>query len=251
MLTPERHQLIVALVEEKDIVRIHELVEATGASESTIRRDLSELEEQRLLKRVHGGASVLQSKIEEPTILEKSVKHEREKLAIAKYAASLIKPHDSIFIDAGTTTYQMLPYLPYENIMVVTNGVDIALQLIKRNIRTILLGGELKAATLSMVGRDAITALSQYRFDKCFLGTNGIDQHHGLTTPDPDEAYVKQLALQFSDERFVLTDSDKFSRVTFAKVGDLQGITVITDDGLSEEEQQVYGRLSTLKVVKA
>lgn len=250
MLTPERHQLILALVKEKDFVRIHELVEATGASESTIRRDLSELEEQRLLKRVHGGASVFQSKIEEPTILEKSVKREREKKAIAKYAASLVQDRDSIFIDAGTTTYQMLPYLP-ENIMVVTNGVDIALQLINRHIRTILLGGELKAATLSLVGRDAIKSLSQYRFDKCFLGMNGIDQNHGLTTPDPDEAYVKQLALQFSDERFVLCDSDKFSRVTFAKVGDLHGITLITDSGISQEEQQAYSRITTLKVVKA
>ncbi|WP_432775883.1 DeoR/GlpR family DNA-binding transcription regulator [Brevibacillus gelatini] len=250
MLTPERHQLIIGLVKEKDFVRIHELVEATGASESTIRRDLSELEEQRLLKRVHGGASVLQSKIEEPTILEKSVKREREKTAIAKYAASLVNDRDSIFIDAGTTTYQMLPYLP-ENIMVVTNGVDIALHLIKRHIRTILLGGELKAATLSLVGRDAIKSLSQYRFDKCFLGMNAIDQNHGLTTPDPDEAYVKQLALQFSDESFVLCDSDKFSRVTFAKVSDLHGITLITDNGISPEEQQVYSRITTLKVVKA
>ncbi len=251
MLTPERHQLILALLKEKDVLRIHELVEATGASESTIRRDLSELEEQRLLKRVHGGASALQNKIEEPTILEKAVKHEREKIAIAKYAAGLVRERDSIFIDAGTTTFQMLPFLPYDNIVVVTNGVDIALQLIKRNIKTILLGGELKAATLSLVGREAVKSISQYRFDKCFLGMNGIDKQHGLTTPDPDEAYVKQLALQFSDERFVLCDSDKFSRVTFAKVGDLRGITVITDDGVSEEDQRDYGRLTTLKVVKA
>jgi DeoR family fructose operon transcriptional repressor len=251
MLTPERHQLILTLLKEKDVVRIHELVEATGASESTIRRDLSELEEQRLLKRVHGGASALQNKIEEPSIPEKAVKHEKEKMAIAKVAASLVKERDSIFIDAGTTTYQMLPYLPTNHIIVVTNGVDIALQLIKRNIKTILLGGELKAATLSLVGREAIKSISQYRFDKCFLGMNGIDKDHGLTTPDPDEAYIKQLALQFSDERFVLCDSNKFSRVTFAKVGDLQGITVITDDGLCEEEQQAYGRLTKLKVVKA
>jgi DeoR family fructose operon transcriptional repressor len=251
MLTPERHQLILALLKEKDVLRIHELVEATGASESTIRRDLSELEEQRLLKRVHGGASALHNKIEEPTVLEKAVKREREKMAIAKYAASLINEHDSVFIDAGTTTYQMLPYLPHENIVVVTNGVDIALQLTKRNIKTILLGGELKAATLSLVGREAVRSISQYRFDKCFLGMNGIDKHHGLTTPDPDEAYIKQLALQFSDECFVLGDSDKFSRVTFAKVGDLRGVTLITDDGLCEDEQLEYGRLTTLKVVKA
>ena len=249
MLTPERHQLILSLLKEKEVVRIQELVDTTGASESTIRRDLSELEEQRLLKRVHGGATALQNKIEEPTILEKAVKNEQQKIAIARYAASLVKERDSIFIDAGTTTNQMLSYLP-ENIIVVTSSPDIGLQLIKRNIKTILLGGELKAATLSVVGREAIKSISQYRFDKCFLGINGIDKHHGLTTPDPDEAYVKQLALQFSDERYVLCDSEKFSGVTFAKVADLRGITVITDDGLYEEDQQEYSKLTNLKVVK-
>ena len=249
MLTPERHQLILSLLKEKEVVRIQELVDTTGASESTIRRDLSELEEQRLLKRVHGGATALQNKIEEPTVLEKAVKNEQQKIAIARYAASLVKERDSIFIDAGTTTNQMLPYLP-ENIIVVTSSPDIGLQLIKRNIKTILLGGELKAATLSVVGREAIKSISQYRFDKCFLGINGIDKHHGLTTPDPDEAYVKQLALQFSDERYVLCDSEKFSGVTFAKVADLRGITVITDDGLYEEDQQEYSKLTNLKVVK-
>jgi DeoR family fructose operon transcriptional repressor len=212
---------------------------------------LTELEEQHLLKRVHGGAASLLNKIEEPTVLEKAVRHEREKIAIARYAAGLVKEGDSIFIDAGTTTYQMVPYLPGEKIVVVTNGVDIALQLIKRQIKTILLGGELKAATLSLVGREAVKTIGQFRFDKCFLGMNGIDKQHGLTTPDPDEAYVKQLAILFSDERYVLCDSNKFSRVTFAKVGDLRDVHVVTDDGLDEEEQLAYGKLTNLKVVKA
>lgn len=251
MLTPERHQLIMALVQERDVVRLQELVEATGASESTIRRDLSEMEEQSLLKRIHGGAASLQNKLDEPTITEKAVKREKEKLAIAKYAASLVKAKDSIFIDAGTTTYQMLPYLPDEKIVVVTNGVNIALELTKRRIKTVLLGGELKASTLALVGIDAVKTISQYRFDKCYLGMNGIDQVHGLTTPDPDEAHIKQLALQFSDKPFVLCDSHKFSQVTFAKVGDLHQATLITDDGLDEWEQQVYGKLTNLKVVKA
>ncbi len=250
MLTPERHQMILSLLKEKDVVRIQEIVEATGASESTIRRDLSELEEMRLLKRVHGGASSVQNKIEEPSVVEKAVKHEREKIAIARYAASLVKERDSIFIDAGTTTFHMLPFLPYENIVVVTNGLDIAMQLCKRQIRTILLGGELKAGTLSLIGREAVKNISQYRFDKCFLGMNGVDKLHGLTTPDPDEAYVKQLALHYSDEPFVLCDSNKFSRVTFAKVGDINQVTVITDNGLDEKEQQVYQQLTKLKVVK-
>ncbi|USG65922.1 DeoR/GlpR family DNA-binding transcription regulator [Brevibacillus ruminantium] len=251
MLTPERHQLILSMLKEKGVARIHELVERTGASESTVRRDLSDLEEQRLLKRVHGGAALLQNKLEEPSVQEKSVKYEREKIAIAKYAASLIEESDSIFIDAGTTTHHLLSFIPHENIVVVTNGVDIALQLSNRQIKTILLGGEMKAATLSLVGRDALKTISQYRFDKCFLGMNGIDKRHGLTTPDPDEAHVKQMALQYSDQSFVLCDSNKFSRVTFAKVGELDEATLITDDGLHEEEIREYGALTQLKVVKA
>lgn len=251
MLTPERHQLILSMLKDKDTVRLHEFVEATGASESTIRRDLSDLEEQSLLKRVHGGASSLQNKIEEPTMQEKSVKYEQEKTAIAKYAASLVNERDSIFIDAGSTTSRMVPFLAYDNIVVVTNSPDIAIQLIKQKIRTFLIGGELKAATWSVVGRDAIKSIGQYRFDKCFIGTNGIDPTHGLTTPDPDEAYVKQMALQFSDRRYVLSDSHKFNRVTFAKIGDLVDVVIVTDDGLSEEDQHVYSKLSNVKVVKA
>jgi DeoR family transcriptional regulator, fructose operon transcriptional repressor len=248
MLTLERHQMILDLLQEKEIVRIQEIVEATGASDSTIRRDLTELEEQRRLKRVHGGAALLSSKTEEPSVLEKAVKHEQEKKAIARYAASIVKEKDSIYIDAGTTTYHMLDYLP-ENIIVVTNGVDIALQLMKRKIKTILLGGELKPGTLALVGREAVNVISQYRFDKCFLGINGVDFQHGLTTPDPEEAHVKQLALSFSDERFVLCDSNKFSRVTFAKVAELGQVTIITDSRLDETERKLYQKLTNVKVV--
>jgi len=249
MLTPERHQLILALLKEKDVIRIQELVDATGASESTIRRDLTELEEQHLLKRVHGGAASLFTKIDEPSVTEKAVKREREKIAIARYAAGLVKEGDSLFIDAGTTTYQLIPFLPAGRIVVVTNGVDIALQLIKRQIKTILLGGDLKAATLSLVGREAVRTIGQYRFDKCFLGINGVDKEHGLTTPDPDEAYVKQLAMHYADERFILCDSSKFSQVSFAKVGDLQEVQLVTDNGLDEAERQAFAQLTSLQVV--
>ncbi|HJV44314.1 MAG TPA: DeoR/GlpR family DNA-binding transcription regulator [Bacillota bacterium] len=250
MLTPERHQIIIDLIKEKDVVRIHEFVEATGASESTIRRDLSELEEKNQLRRVHGGAALFQNKLEEPTFLEKSVKHEKEKLAIARYAAGLVKDKDSIYLDAGTTTFHMIEHLIGKNIVVVTNGVNIAVELKKHDIKTIVLGGELKAATLAVVGRSTISTISQYRFDKCFLGINGIDREHGLTTPDPDEAYIKQLALQLSDQRYILCDSHKFSKVTFAKVSDLDDLHIITDEHLDPAEQQEYQKITDLKVVK-
>lgn len=249
MLTPERHQRILDLLKEKEVIRIQEITEATGASESTIRRDLSELEEQKLLQRVHGGASSLPRKMEESTFLERAMRNEKEKTAIAKYAAGLVNEHDSVYLDAGTTTYRMIPYLPQDNLVVVTNGVNIALELLKRNIKTILLGGELKARTWAVVGRDAVTTIGQYRFDKCFLGINGIDAEHGLTTPDPDEAHVKQLALRYSDEKYVLADSSKFSRITFAKVAELDGLHVITDEGLDDVQREAYQKKTKLKVV--
>lgn len=249
MLTPERHQMIIRLLKEKDVVRLQELVDLTGASESTIRRDLSELEEKRILQRVHGGASIIQRKLEEPTVLEKVVKHEKQKVAIAKRAASLIKDGDTVFIDAGTTTYHMIPFLTQESIVVVTNSIQIGLELLKRNIRTFLLGGELKAGTLALVGPEAIRAISQYRFDKCFLGINSIHEKYGLTTPDPDEAFIKQLALQYSEEKFVLSDANKFSRVSFAKVSELEPVTIITDDGLEAQERKKYARLTQIEVV--
>lgn len=249
MLTPERHQLILNVLKEKSVVRIQELVELTGASESTLRRDLTELEENHLLIRVHGGASAIHQKIEEPTVHEKSVKQEQEKSAIAKFAAQLIKSRDTIFIDAGTTTSQMVPYLP-QNIVVVTNSVSIVLDLLNRGIKTLLLGGELKTGTLALVGPEAIKSISQFRFDKCFLGMNSVHLRHGLTTPDPDEAYIKQLALQFSDERYVLCDSNKFGQVSFAKVADLNQAQIITDDGLDQGHIDEYQKHTKLKVVR-
>lgn len=248
MLTPERHQLILNLLKEKSVVRIQELVELTEASESTLRRDLSELEENHLLIRVHGGASAIHQKLEEPTVHEKAVKQEKEKITIAKYAAQLINDRDTVFIDAGTTTSQMVPYLP-QNIVVVTSSIHIVLDLLKRNIKTILLGGELKTGTLALVGPEAIKSISQFRFDKCFLGMNSVHLRHGLTTPDPDEAYIKQLALQFSDERYVLCDSDKFSRISFAKVADLNQVQIITDNGLDQQVLDQYRKLTKVEAV--
>jgi DeoR family transcriptional regulator, fructose operon transcriptional repressor len=250
LLGPERHQLILSMLQGKSVLHIQEIIDITGASESTIRRDLSELEEKKLLKRVHGGCTYFHNKIEEPTVTEKSAVYDAEKRAIGLYAASLVKSGDCIFIDAGTTTLHMVPFLEGKDIIAVTNGLNTATELLGCQIRTILLGGDLKAPTLSLVGRGAVTSIQQYRFDKCFLGMNGVDERMGFTTPDPSEAYIKQLALALSDEKYVLSDSSKLSQVTFAKVADLHDCTIITDSG-AEEVKQTYGKKTTMITVIA
>ncbi|WP_187168503.1 DeoR/GlpR family DNA-binding transcription regulator, partial [Enterococcus faecium] len=108
MLTPERHQLIIDQIEKHDVVKIQELINLTNASESTIRRDLSTLEERGFLKRVHGGAAKLSDIRLEPDMLEKSSKNLHDKLKIAEKAASLLEEGDCIYLDAGTTTLHMI-----------------------------------------------------------------------------------------------------------------------------------------------
>lgn len=250
LLTPERHQVILGLLKEKDIVKIQELMELTNTSESTIRRDLSQLEEMKFLKRIHGGASRLQGKLQEPSMSEKSSKNLQEKVKIAKYAASLVEEGDCLYLDAGSTVQAMIDFLPVKHIVVVTNGLMHVNQLMTKGIPTYILGGLAKYSTNAIIGRAALASFDFYRFDKCFLGVNGIHPQFGFTTPDQEEAAVKQRALSLSREAYVLADETKFSEISFAKIADLQEATIITNGMENEIKNQYLGK-TTIKVVTA
>ncbi|MEH7384642.1 DeoR/GlpR family DNA-binding transcription regulator [Bacillus sp. JJ1521] len=249
MLTPERHQFILSLLKEQGVVKLQELVERTNSSESTIRRDLVQLENENKLRRVHGGASLVQGSRMEPTYIEKTDKNLKEKRAIAKYASQVIHDGDSIYLDAGTTTLQMIPFLNQEGLTVVTNGVNLIEPLLEKGIATYLIGGIVKPQTKALIGSRALSSLNLYRFDKCFLGVNGIDMKYGFTTPDPEEALIKQTALSLSKEAFVLADHSKFNEVSFSKISSLTDAILITDDGLTNNEFKSYQQHINIKVV--
>lgn len=249
MLTAERYQMILQLLEEKEIVRIHELVDKLRSSESTIRRDLSYLEQKKKLKRIHGGASLLQQKREEPSMVEKSTKNPSEKELIAKYAASLVQDGDCIFVDAGTTTYQMIQYLKAQNLTVVTNGFNHLESLLEKGIHTYLLGGLAKQRTGALIGQLAVKSLQNFRFDKTFLGVNGIHLAYGFTTPDPEEATLKALAMELGQKVFILADHTKFHNVTFTKIAELDDAVIITNE-TDPDTLVEFSSKSTIEVVK-
>ncbi|SNT55623.1 transcriptional regulator, DeoR family [Bacillus sp. OK838] len=240
MLTTERHQFILSILKEQGTIKLQELVDQLHASESTIRRDLVQLEEMKLLKRVHGGASLLQRKGLEPTTIEKQNKAIAEKQLIAKLASSFIEKNDCIYLDAGTTTAEMIPYLKDKNITVMTNGLMHIPKLIELEIKTVLVGGTIKFSTNAVIGSNAVHFLNEYRFDKCFLGMNGIHQELGFTTPDPEEALLKKMALRLSNETYVLADSTKFNEATFAKVADVSDAIILTDSNDEEAVAQLH-----------
>ncbi|MER2089699.1 DeoR/GlpR family DNA-binding transcription regulator [Sporosarcina sp. JAI121] len=248
MLTNERHEMILNLLAEKQTVNINELIELTAASESTIRRDLNELETLNKLERIHGGATVNGRISQEPSILDKSTKNLQEKIGLAKYAASFVQEGDCIFLDAGTTTVQMIPYLQNKQVIVVTNGLTHVDSLIEHGITAYLVGGYVKSKTRALVGPQTIQSLHDYRFDKCFLGVNGFHLEYGYTTPDPEEAAVKRLASSLARTTYVVADHSKYNKVSFSSITALEDAVLIVND-FQQEAIESLKKKTTVEVV--
>lgn len=231
MLTQERHVLILNKLERESVVYVNDLVKLLETSESTIRRDLNQLDKAGLLKKVHGGATSLNTSIINTKDFDFEVRqgiNREEKLKIAKYAASLIENDDFVYIDSGTTTELMIEFINCKDATFVTNGIGHAKKLIKRNFTTYILGGELKLKTEAIVGVEAINSLKKYNFTKGFFGANGIDINRGFTTPDLREGMVKEEALKRSKVSYILGDISKFneiSAITFGKIGESRIVT--------------------------
>lgn len=230
MLKSERKQVILEELKQHKIVSLEKLVGLLDTSESTVRRDLDELESENKLRRVHGGAELPHSLQEEETIQEKSVKNLQEKKLIAQRASSLIKEKDVIFVDAGSTTAFLIKELEQKDITVVTNSIHHAVQLVDKQIPTVIIGGGVKMTTDASIGGVALNQINQLHFDHAFIGMNGVDEGY-FTTPDMEEGVVKRAILENAKQTYVLADSSKIGQSCFAKVAPIKRAIVITSKG--------------------
>ena len=230
MLKSERKQVILEELRKHKIVSLEKLVGLLDTSESTVRRDLDELESENKLRRVHGGAELPHSLQEEETIQEKSVKNLQEKKLIAQKAASLIKEKDVIFVDAGSTTAFLIKELERKDIKVVTNSIHHAVQLVDKQIPTVIIGGGVKMTTDASIGGVALNQINQLHFDRAFIGMNGVNEGY-FTTPDMEEGAVKRAILENAKQTYVLADSSKIGQSCFAKVAPIKRAIVITSKG--------------------
>ena len=233
MLAEERFTLILDLLARQRTATVQELCEALNASESTIRRDLNELDKLGKVNKVHGGATLPDSQFraDEPTMAAKEELAVAQKQSIALAAVELIQPEDFIFLDAGSTTLAVARCLsgPALKARYVTNGVAHARLLAQKGCRVFLPGGLLRPETEAIIGAAALVTLQQYNFTKAFLGANGVALEAGFTTPDPEEAAVKAAALRRARESWFLVDDSKFAKVYPAVIADLHGGAVLTN----------------------
>lgn len=237
----ERHKLILNAVTERPVATIGELVELTGTSEATIRRDISALHIQGRLRRVRGGAEALHPpqfvglagrpfKVAETVNIEK-------KRAIAKAAVALCADGDSIIMNAGTTTYQMVHYMMQHRLQVLTNSFPIAEHLLKHSRNTVMVTGGAIYRELSVILSPFDDDVTRHFFaNRMFLGAQGVGRL-GVMERDPLLIQSEQKLMDQAEKLILLVDSSKFSQRSSLIICGLDRVdTIVTDDGIDDDD---------------
>lgn len=247
MFAEERKTEILQLVKTGNPVMVTSLSQRFGVSESTVRRDLQELEDNGLIQRTHGGAISVQTGFE-LSFQEKGIRFLAEKQQIASMAASLVKDGETVLLDSGTTTLEIAKLLRTKTITIATNSMEIA-QVFSddAHVETLLLGGTLRKNTRSLVGYITNDALRRMNFDKVFLAANGIDAEIGITTPNLSEAETKRYMLHSGKEKILVADHSKIGQRSLCQICGLEELDLlITDPGIDANDARQLGTLVTI-----
>lgn len=224
-----RQQNILNYLKDHHVMYFTELADYLGISVSTVRRDLVAMEQQGLLSILNGGAVTLQTRSDDAPMQKKLQLNIAQKELIAQKAAALVEDGDVIYIDSGTTTLLVLKYLKSKRLTIVTSSISLAREWLPMDATIIYLGGELLRDLESTVGSITEKQMLGMYFDKAFLGANAYSKQ-GIFTMDLREARKKEIAKNQSAITYVLADTSKRDKHSFAKVFALQECVLITEE---------------------
>jgi DeoR family transcriptional regulator, aga operon transcriptional repressor len=242
VLNEERRRHILEILNRDGRVLVVDLAKQFRTSQVTIRKDLDVLQAGGRIHRSHGGAlPARESALEDPTLREKEKLHRKEKLQIAAAAIQMVREGQVVILDSGTTTTAIARALrKFANLTVITNAVNIAAELSGSSLDVILTGGTLRKNSFSLVGPIAEETLRRLNADILFLGVDGFDVQHGLTTPNLLEAKVNRAMMDVSRVVVAVCDSSKFGRRTLSSISPPAGIHhLITDKGIPKPDLAV------------
>ena len=237
MFPEERRQKLFEALKQHSSMSVSGLAKLLTVSEATIRRDLNELQELGMIERTHGGALLATLSKFEPAYVDKKDKFLEQKQKIGSVAASRVKNGETIILDSGTTTLQVLKHLKdKQEITVITNAVNFAQELETNNgIEMVIVGGHVKFNTQALVGPLTQQNLENFHADKVFIAANGFTLEKGLTTPDLTEAFTKRAMIQGASQVIALLDHSKFGKNSLTAIASPSELDIlITDSGLDQ-----------------
>jgi len=237
--TMNRYDRIIQLLKTNGYLNVSDLCSLLNVSPATIRRDLTMLEQKAMLKRVSGGAILMQTSVQDfKDPLDRLIE---EKKKIAKQAITYVEPGMTIFIDSGTTNNEIAKLLlDVRNVFVITNSIHIAYLLYsnKRGNSVFVCGGNIgEGGEASIVGTMAEMAISHFRANLFFMGATSIDLNYGITDPYIPAANIKKKMMENSSSTVLVADHTKFGTISKAFVTDIRNISrIITDQALPETQ---------------
>lgn len=246
MFRNERHEEIVRLVQREGRVSTADLAQRFGVSEDSIRKDLQELDAEKLLQRVYGGAVPLAASVPHPVLARTGSRHE-QKMEIARKALSLIENEMTVFLDCSTTALCLADLIAESDlrVIVVSNMLDIVRRAAEgRQVEVQCPGGRMNLELSGLVGAGCVRSLERVHPDAAFLGTLEVSvAENRVSTFDAEDGAVKACVLEGAARSYVLADSRKFSGrgpYAYARLTDFTGLIT---DGEDKEHAERARRL--------
>ncbi|RYM04950.1 DeoR/GlpR transcriptional regulator [Sporolactobacillus sp. THM7-7] len=248
MLKTRRIQQIQDYVFKKQTASLDELVQKFNVSKNTIRRDIQELVERGDFKKVYGGVAVNHATL--VSFNDRQTRHQLEKKQIAKIAAGYVADGDIIFIDSGTTTVEMFPFLKTKHLTIMTNNLDFINQALPfENLNVFSTGGVLERKTKSFVSHKSTEALQAYNINKAFMAATGVSLSNGVTNSSPLESEIKRTVVARSSKVFLLVDHDKFDKYALMTYCGMGKIDYLITDQPPGKDYQDYAKANDLHLI--
>jgi DeoR/GlpR family transcriptional regulator of sugar metabolism len=241
-LAATRLERIEQILGQQRVIRVEDLCRELGVSAATTRRDLVELDKLGHLRKIHGGAMCIESRLDEPGFKDKAALAAKEKQSIAAAAFKLVQQNDSVFLDGGSTVLALARLLTEgKGVTVVTNSMQVASALSASGPNMILIGGEFRRLSQTFVGSLTKPLVDLIHIDTAFMGTIGVSDRSGMTTTDPREAQTKEMIISHARQVVLLADSSKIGKVSFVRFTSLDRVNVlITDSGADRDELKKF-----------
>lgn len=244
MLPAERRQFILNELYKNKAVAVNELAQQLDVTTMTIRRDLQHLEDDGLVEKSHGGAVLVESSVKEATYRNRKLVHIEEKRRMAAAALPLIESSMSIYLDAGTTNFELADLMAkkhWDNLTVVTNDMTIAQVLTPvSGLYVILLGGHIDEESNSTCGVLAANMVRTMHFDCCFFGTQAITPDWRIMTANAEKIETKRACLEAADKLILLADHSKFQKHKLYYIFDLWKLDVLISDYQASAEEEKF-----------
>ncbi|MFA6186916.1 MAG: DeoR/GlpR family DNA-binding transcription regulator [Phycisphaerae bacterium] len=225
----ERKEKIISAAIKNGFVSVTEMAKELGVCDATVRRDIQAISEEGLLDVAHGGAFL--AKNSDYSFISKSQRNVEAKKTIAQLAAEMVKDGDQIFLDSGTTCFEMTQYLrAKKSVSIIVNSVRIAEELNAPGLNVLMLGGKYRPDRMDCIGPIAYQTLDRLRGYTVFVGTDGMSRDFGFTSIDVESASIFGLAVKNSKRAILLADSSKFDKPALYKTTSIRSIsTIITE----------------------